>query len=382
MTACGDLGVNALGWRGPAALVEHGARAPQRAVGRDGRRTRRLWAKDASLWTGADEAKWLGWLDALEAGRSLAADARGARRRRPPRRLHATRCCSAWAARACARRCSRAPSAAGPDAPELHVLDSTVPSQVRALEGRVDLDRTLVIVASKSGQHARAERLPAVLLRPHRPASAAPAEAARRFVAITDPGSKLEAQAKAAGFRHIVLGRADDRRPLLRAVAVRPGAGRGHGPRRRGVPRRDGADGRRVPARTSAASNPGVELGLLLGTAARQRPATSSRSSPRRASRGSARGSSSSSPSRRARTARRSSRSISRRPRQPDRYGARPPLRLPAARDGARIAAQDAAVDALDAAGAAGRPHRRGAAARHRPGVLPLGDRHRGRRAP
>ena len=23
----------------------------------------RIWARDATLWTGADEAKWLGWLD-------------------------------------------------------------------------------------------------------------------------------------------------------------------------------------------------------------------------------------------------------------------------------------------------------------------------------
>ena len=26
-------------------------------------KSRKLWARDASLWTGADESKWLGWLD-------------------------------------------------------------------------------------------------------------------------------------------------------------------------------------------------------------------------------------------------------------------------------------------------------------------------------
>jgi len=27
----------------------------------------RLWSRDATLWTGADESKWLGWLDIVEA---------------------------------------------------------------------------------------------------------------------------------------------------------------------------------------------------------------------------------------------------------------------------------------------------------------------------
>ena len=32
--------------------------------------TRRLWAKDASLWTGDDEGKWMGWLAAASGGTS------------------------------------------------------------------------------------------------------------------------------------------------------------------------------------------------------------------------------------------------------------------------------------------------------------------------
>jgi len=30
---------------------------------REENRVRRLWEKDASLWTGKGEARWLGWLD-------------------------------------------------------------------------------------------------------------------------------------------------------------------------------------------------------------------------------------------------------------------------------------------------------------------------------
>ena len=65
MTETGSR-VNSLGWRGPAALVET-VRAAAAGWDETGG-TRRLWAKDAALWTGADEAKWLGWLDIVDAG--------------------------------------------------------------------------------------------------------------------------------------------------------------------------------------------------------------------------------------------------------------------------------------------------------------------------
>ena len=178
-----------------------------------------------------------------------------------------TRCCSAWAAPACVPRCSPAPSDTSPARPELHVLDSTVPSQVAAVEGRVDLDRTLVIVASKSGstlepsafQQYFFQRVAAV----RGPArSGAPLRRHHR--------SRLEARGPGEGGRLPAhrLRRADHRRALLGAVAVRAGAGGGDGrstsppssTRRRGWWTRSGS--------APAASNPGVSLGLLLGTAA------------------------------------------------------------------------------------------------------------------
>jgi transaldolase/glucose-6-phosphate isomerase len=96
---------------------------------------------------------------------------------------------------------------AGPGAPILDVLDSTDPGQVRATESGAHLDRTLFLVASKSGStietlsqykyfRSRLERE-----RTERPGAA--------FVAITDPGSPLEAQAKADGFRRVFLNPSD-----------------------------------------------------------------------------------------------------------------------------------------------------------------------------
>ncbi len=84
--------------------------------------------------------------------------------------------------------------------PQLHVLDSTDPAQIRDIEGAIDLARTLFIVASKSGtttepdafyRYFHAEVTKAV----------GSAHAGSHFVAITDPGTALEAEAKAQGFR-------------------------------------------------------------------------------------------------------------------------------------------------------------------------------------
>src|SRR3546814_20194703 len=83
--------------------------------------------------------------------------------------------------------------------PELFVLDSTDPAQIRACERKVDLSRTLIIVSSKSGSPLEPniykqyffERVKQVV---------GPAQAGSRFIAITDPGSKMQQVAEADPF--------------------------------------------------------------------------------------------------------------------------------------------------------------------------------------
>ena len=255
--------VNTMGWRGPAALVEtvRAAAANWDEIGG----TRHLWNKDAALWTGADEAKWLGWLGAIEAGRALlptlATLADGVRRDGFTHALLLGMGGSSLCPEVLARTFGRQPGA-----PELHVLDSTVPSQVAALESRVDLDRTVVIVASKSGSTLEPSAFQQYFFARIAAVRGA-AEAARRFVAITDPGSKLEAQARTAGYRQIVSGEPTigGRYSALSPFGLVPAAIMGLDV---GAFLDDTApmiDACRLDA---AASNPGVELGLLLGTAA------------------------------------------------------------------------------------------------------------------
>jgi hypothetical protein len=92
-----------------------------------------------------------------------------------------------------------------PGFPELHVLDSTDPAQVKTFAGKVDLARTIFIVSSKSGGTLEPnifkqyffERAKQVV---------GPREVGNRFIAITDPGSKLEKVAQNDGFRHLFYG--------------------------------------------------------------------------------------------------------------------------------------------------------------------------------
>src|SRR4029079_11762709 len=89
--------------------------------------------------------------------------------------------------------------------PTLHVLDSTDPAQVKAFEQRLNLERTLFVVSSKSGStlepNVFKQYFYDLVVK-----AVGPQEAGHRFVAITDPGSKMQQVAEADGFRQIFFG--------------------------------------------------------------------------------------------------------------------------------------------------------------------------------
>src|SRR3569833_3237452 len=115
---------------------------------RSSAKIRRLWQKDSAIWTDSDEHKWLGWLtSAAKADLDDYED---------------------YAERVKRQKFSDAVvlgmggSSLGPEVlaetfprksgfPKLHVLDSTDPAQVRAMEKAIDISRTVFIVSSKSG---------------------------------------------------------------------------------------------------------------------------------------------------------------------------------------------------------------------------------------
>lgn len=84
--------------------------------------------------------------------------------------------------------------------PELVVLDSTHPEAVQAVRAASDLGRTLFIIASKSGGTIETLSLFRYFWGQ---VAAGSDDPGRRFVALTDPGSGLEALAHERGFRRI-----------------------------------------------------------------------------------------------------------------------------------------------------------------------------------
>ncbi|MFN2501678.1 MAG: bifunctional transaldolase/phosoglucose isomerase [Pyrinomonadaceae bacterium] len=168
-----------------------------------GDRISRLWKKDASLWTGDDEAKWLGWLnivdeelETLDKYRELKEDVQSGNFSDV---LLMGMGGSSLAPEVLAVTFGKS---------NFHILDSTVPAQVRSVEAKLDVARTLFIVASKSGSTLEPncfkqyfyERLVQVVGRDN---------AGKQFIAITDPGSKMERVAKGDGFRRIFHGKPD-----------------------------------------------------------------------------------------------------------------------------------------------------------------------------
>ena len=89
--------------------------------------------------------------------------------------------------------------------PQVHVLDSTDPAEVRTVESNIDLAKTIFVVSSKSGSTLEPNIFKQYFFERVKQVVGA-AEAGKRFIAITDPGSKMQQVAEADGFRHIFFG--------------------------------------------------------------------------------------------------------------------------------------------------------------------------------
>ncbi len=166
--------------------------------------TRRLWAGDASLWTGADEAGWIGWIGVVEAQLDHLAPLEAIREEAKRERFAHAVLLGMGGSSLCPEVLKETFGPLG-GYPELHVLDSTDPAQVMAIEDKVDLRRTLFIVSSKSGSTLEPRLFKAYFFERVNELVGAE-EAGRRFLAVTDPGSTLEQEAAADGFRRIFSG--------------------------------------------------------------------------------------------------------------------------------------------------------------------------------
>lgn len=230
--------------------------------------TRRLFERDASLWTDGDEASWLGWLDIVQAQREnlpmLAAFGEEVKREGFRHAL----LLGMGGSSLCPELLKETFGSIS-RYPELLVLDSTDPAQVMATERGIDLANTLFIVASKSGSTLEPNIFKAYFWNRVRQAVGAE-QTGRRFVAITDPGSSLEKEASADGFWRVFPGMKNigGRYSALSNFGLVPAAAMGLDVGRliAGAERMQAA----CTANVSAAENPGVALGVTLGALAKR----------------------------------------------------------------------------------------------------------------
>jgi transaldolase/glucose-6-phosphate isomerase len=154
----------------------------------------KIWERDASAWTGKDEAQWLGWLDEPLTMQEQIGDIK--------------RLADAWSGAVDnIVLCGMGGSSLAPEVlrrlfevRNFHVLDTTHPQAIRALESALDLDRTGFVASSKSGTTLET--------RSHldyfweKTGGGHP----EHFAAVTDPGSDLEHTARERGFAAVFAG--------------------------------------------------------------------------------------------------------------------------------------------------------------------------------
>ena len=209
----------------------------------------RIWERDPSVWTGGDEANWLGWLDEpirmlervddlLEFGAAVDYDA--------------------------AVLLGMGGSSLAPEVMRrlfqvdvFHVLDTTHPTAIRRLEEQLDLERTLFIVSSKSGSTLETRSHADYFYE-------RTGRNGQRFIAVTDPGSELESLASERGFYDVFPGEPTigGRYSALSMFGIVPATLMGLDVRRL----LERAEEMREACRL-AEGNPGLDLGLSMGEA-------------------------------------------------------------------------------------------------------------------
>lgn len=224
----------------------------------------RLWAKDASLWTNDDEAKWLGWLDIVERQQEDLAQFRALAEDIQKAGFEYAVLLGMGGSSLCPE--VLAETFGKTDGfPKFSIVDSTDPAQVRAAEQSVDLKKTVFIVSSKSGSTLEPNILKQYFL--GRMKEAVGAEAGKHFIAVTDPGSHMEHVAKGDGFRHIFYGdpQIGGRYSALSNFGMVPAAVMGLDVEMLLTKAKAAVDACHA---TDVKKNVGVQLGLILGTAA------------------------------------------------------------------------------------------------------------------
>jgi transaldolase/glucose-6-phosphate isomerase len=227
-------------------------------------KVKRLWARDASLWTNKDEANWLGWLGIVEEQIAHDADFKKIAGEIHKEGFTHLVLLGMGGSSLCVEVFGKTFGKID-GYPEVHILDSTDPAQIRTLESKIDIAKTIFIVASKSGTTLEPNIFEQYFYEKVKQAVGA-AEAGKRFIATTDPGSQMQKVAETLSFRRVFYGvpNIGGRYSALSNFGMIPAAIQGLD-----VPKFLDRAEEMVHACASvvpADENPGVILGSILGT--------------------------------------------------------------------------------------------------------------------
>jgi glucose-6-phosphate isomerase len=230
-------------------------------------KVKRLWQRDASLWTGEDEAKWLGWLGIVDDQLANVAKLKAFADEVKSAGFSDILLLGMGGSSLCPEVLALT-FAQTPGFPRLHILDSTDPAQIRSVEKKVDLAKTLFIVSSKSGSTLEPNIYKQYFFERVQQTIGAE-KAGSHFIAITDPGSKMQQVAERDRFRHIFYGlpSVGGRYSALSNFGMVPAAAMGLDTGKFLQRTKEMVDA--CKASTPIEQNPGVRLGLIIGTAAK-----------------------------------------------------------------------------------------------------------------
>jgi glucose-6-phosphate isomerase len=232
---------------------------------RAGNKVQRLWQKDASLWTKTDEASWLGWLE-ITAQQQAKLDTFLQLGEEIKQTGFADVLLLGMGGSSLCPEVLEKTYGSRKGYPKLHVLDSTDPAQIKFFDSQINPAKTIFVVSSKSGSTLEPNIFKQYFFERTKQTAGAD-KAGSHFIAITDPGSKMEQVAKADGFRYIFYGLPSigGRYSALSDFGIVPAA-------------LIGLDLKKFLDRTAVmveacknsqpTNNPGVLLGAILGTAA------------------------------------------------------------------------------------------------------------------
>lgn len=233
---------------------------------RESSKIERIWLHDRKVWSSTDEDKWLGWLSTPMDQRTHGHRFREMAKFAGGHRFLDVVVLGMGGSSLCPEALSLTFDPVE-GFPRLSILDSTDPAQIKSLEEKLDLSKTLFFVSSKSGTTLE-PNIYADYFYARTKEVIGEEEVGKRFIAITDPGSPLEERARKERWGGVFYGvpAIGGRYSALSDFGMIPGAASGF--KVLELLERAEAMAHACAACVPLSQNPGFRLGAIMGACA------------------------------------------------------------------------------------------------------------------